>query len=134
MDKLCPNDGNILTLRPAGVSKAGRNYPAFYACPDRNCGHTENVVPQNRPFPQRSTSAREPLDQWSGGQTGSPYKGTPDKDLIIAREAAVHAVTRLFAGTEHAANLPMGDVVRMADELVEFYYNGLPKTEGDGVD
>lgn len=32
---MCGNHHVYMTLRPAGVSKTGRHYPAFYACPER---------------------------------------------------------------------------------------------------
>ena len=32
----CAVHGNYMTLKPAGVSKAGRKYPAFWSCGQKN--------------------------------------------------------------------------------------------------
>jgi hypothetical protein len=41
---MCPIHGEVKVV-PAGISKAGRKYPAFYACPDRDCDQTGGRVP-----------------------------------------------------------------------------------------
>jgi len=39
----CPRCQGTLKLVPAGLSKAGKPYQAFWACNDRNCGFTQKV-------------------------------------------------------------------------------------------
>lgn len=43
--KTCPKCGWGMTLIEAGVSKAGKPYPAFYSCRESEggCGYTENL-------------------------------------------------------------------------------------------
>lgn len=37
---MCGIHGTPMTLKPAGVSKAGRAYPAFYSCGQKNADQT----------------------------------------------------------------------------------------------
>jgi len=62
-NQVCPQCGSPLKLVPAGVSKAGKNYPAFWSCTNRDCKYTFNTptvttrpayappVPAPNPYP-----------------------------------------------------------------------------------
>lgn len=42
-NKICPTHHLELLFKPEGISKKGNRYNAFWACPNRDCKHTENI-------------------------------------------------------------------------------------------
>lgn len=48
------------------------------------------------------------------------YQRDPESELRIAREASLHAVTRLYAGS----GKDFGEVIRLADRAVRWIYSG----------
>lgn len=51
----CPNHGKFRTI-PAGISKAGRPYNAFRACPEPFCNETEGRAPKSAPANQTAVA------------------------------------------------------------------------------
>ena len=41
--KTCPTHHLELRFMPEGISRKGTRYNAFWACPNRDCKHTENI-------------------------------------------------------------------------------------------
>lgn len=57
--RYCPKCNDEMKFVPAGISKQGNNYPAFWSCKQRNCGYTENLDGT----PGRSPKKRENAPQ-----------------------------------------------------------------------
>lgn len=80
--------------------------------------------PAEGPAPQAA-----PKPAASGNGTGGYYSRDPESELRIAREAALHAVTRLYAGS----GTEFGSVLHLADRAVRWIYSGNTSVLADSL-
>jgi hypothetical protein len=140
----CAVHGVEMTLKPAGVSKAGRSYPAFWSCGVITDGSFCKWKPDQagatsaRPAPAKTIAEYEDAgSKSSGGQPSQEYweKREAKKSHAIARSVAYKAAIDLrIAGilkddqvwpfvasqTEKLLEEPMSDFEKsLVDEMIQ---------------
>ena len=111
---LCPNCNVEMNLRKAGMSKAGKPYPAFFSCPVRECGYTQDAAPAAPP-------ARAVAPKPAAGPQAAPAGNL----RLQAACASIQAACMLRSGTQ----MPIDQVM---NDAATIYYQFIRPTQTGG--
>ena len=67
--KTCPTHKLELRFMPEGISRKGTRYNAFWACPNRDCKHTENIEEKQGHFLSMQAEFRRAKEIAYGGSS-----------------------------------------------------------------
>lgn len=120
----CPNCGSEMWDNRA--KNRERVAKGLKPTPDFKCKSCEHVIwPPKDGYSANSVGAKKQSAQTEIVPTMS--ENEQKKQLIIAREAACHAITRVSAGT----GMVPEEIIKRANVLVDYFYNGLEPETGE---